>query len=62
MPLHLAVTRTVTRTLVSLTAVVGLGAAFVAGTSYGGSDHAGTGRAGGDGDRCLARGVLRLAT
>ena len=49
MPLRRAVTRTVTRTLVSLTAVVGLGAAFVAGTSYGGSDHAGTGRAGGAG-------------
>ena len=29
--------------------MVGLGAAFVAGTSYGGSDHAGTGRAGGAG-------------
>ena len=41
--------RVVTRTLVSLTAVVGLGAAFVAGTSYGGSDHAGSGRAWGAG-------------
>ena len=49
MPLRRSVTRTVTRTLVALTAVVGLGAAFVAGTSYGGSDHAGTGRAGGAG-------------
>ncbi len=37
MPLH----RTVTRSLVSITALAGLGAAFVAGTSYGGSDHAG---------------------
>ena len=49
MPLRRSVTRTVTRTLVAITAVVGLGAAFVAGTSYGGSDHAGTGRAGGAG-------------
>ncbi len=49
MPMRPAVTRTVTRTLVSLAAVVGLGAAFVAGTSYGGSDHAGTGRLGGAG-------------
>ena len=37
--------RLATRTLVSLTAVAGLGAAFVAGTSYGGSDHAGSGGA-----------------
>ena len=49
MPMRPAVSRTVTRTLVSLTAVVGLGAAFVAGTSYGGSDHAGTGRTWGAG-------------
>jgi hypothetical protein len=49
MPLRLSVTRTVTRTLVSLTAVVGLGAAFVAGMSYGDSDHTGTGRAWGAG-------------
>ena len=31
--------RIVTRTLVSVTALAGLGAAFVAGTSYGGPDH-----------------------
>jgi hypothetical protein len=40
--------RIVTRTLVSLTAVAGLGAAFVAGTSYGGSDHAARNRGHGD--------------
>ena len=49
MSLRPSVTRTLTRTLVSLAAVVGLGAAFVAGTSYGGSDHPGTGGAGGAG-------------
>ena len=49
MSLRPSVTRTLTRTLVSLAAAVGLGAAFVAGTSYGGSDHPGTGGAGGAG-------------
>ncbi len=54
MPLRLFTSRTVTRTvatrsLVALTAVVGLGAAFVVGTSYGGSDHPGTGGARGTG-------------
>ncbi len=60
MSLRPSVTRTVTRTLVSLAAVVGLGAAFVAGTSYGGSDHAGDRRRGGARDGRLTRGVLRL--
>ena len=53
MPLHPSVSSTVTRTLVALTAVVGLGAAFVAGTSFGGSDHPRTGGARGTGTGVL---------
>ena len=43
MPLRPAVSSTVTRTLVALTAVAGLGVAFAVGTSYGGSDQHRTG-------------------
>ena len=58
----MALPRTVTRTLVSLSAVVGLGAAFVAGTSYGGSDRAGSVAPGRRGHGRLARRRTPAAT